>query len=109
MKISILALCFSVVVPAQAQQSSIMYTGQDLLNRLANNPALANGYIAGVHDSQTGVTICIPPGTVTLGQMSDMVRQTLERVPSERHMPADLYVQAALANRWPCAKRGGGV
>lgn len=94
---------------AQAQQSSIMYTGQDLLNRLASNPALANGYIAGVHDSQTGVTICIPPGTVTLGQMSDMVKQALERVPSERHMPADLYVQATLSNRWPCAKRGGGV
>lgn len=95
---------------AQAQQSSIMYTGQDLLNRLASNPALANGYIAGVHDSQTGVTICIPPGTVTLGQMSDMVKQALERVPSERHMPADLYVQAALANRWPCSnRRGGGV
>lgn len=110
MKISILALCLSVVVPAQAQQSSIMYTGQDLLNRLASNPALANGYIAGVHDSQTGVTICIPPGTVTLGQMSDMVKQALERVPSERHMPADLYVQAALANRWPCSnRRGGGV
>lgn len=94
---------------AQAQQSSIMYTGQDLLNRMSSNPTIANGYIAGVHDSQAGVTICIPPGTVTLGQMSDMVRQSLERVPSERHMPADLYVQATLSNRWPCAKRGGGV
>ena len=109
MKISILALCLSVVVPAQAQQSSIMYTGQDLLNRMSSNPTIANGYIAGVHDSQAGVTICIPPGTVTLGQMSDMVRQTLERVPSERHIPADVYVQATLSNRWQCAKRGGGV
>lgn len=95
---------------AQAQQSSIMYTGQDLLNRLASNPALANGYIAGVHDSQAGVTICIPPNTVTLGQMSDMVKQSLERVPSERHLPADVYVQVTLSGRWPCNnRRGSGI
>jgi len=94
---------------AQAQPSSVMYTGQDLYVRLTSSPALANGYIAGVHDSLAGVTICIPPGTVTLGQMSDMVKQTLERVPSERHLPADAFVQAALSNRWPCAKRGAGV
>lgn len=104
----ILAAC-CLALPSVAQQSSIMYTGQDLLNRMSSNPTIANGYIAGVHGSQAGVTICIPPGTVTLGQMSDMVRQTLERVPSERHIPADVYVQATLSNRWPCAKRGGGV
>lgn len=92
---------------ANAQQSSTMYTGQDLLVRLTNSPALANGYIAGVADSQSGVTICIPPNTVTLGQMADMVKQSLERVPSERHLPADIYVQATLSNRWPCARRGG--
>jgi hypothetical protein len=46
---------------------------------------------------------------VTLGQMADMVKNTLERVPSERHLSADLYVQATLENRWPCKKKGGGV
>ena len=94
---------------AHAQQSSIMYTGQDLYTRLTSNPAIANGYIAGVADSQSGVTICIPPSTVTLGQMSDMVKQLLERAPSERHLPADIFVQGALSDRWPCPKRGGGV
>jgi hypothetical protein len=94
---------------AHAQPSSILYTGQDLYTRLTNDRALALGYIAGVADSQAGVAICIPPNTVTLGQMADMVKQTLERVPSERHMAADIYVQATLSNRWPCAKRGGGV
>jgi len=94
---------------AQAQQSSIMYTGQDLYTRLISSPNLANGYIAGVADSQSGVTICIPPGQVTLGQMADMVKQTLERVPSERHLAADIYVQVTLSNRWPCARRGSGT
>jgi hypothetical protein len=94
---------------AHAQQSSILYTGQDLYTRMTSSPALANGYIAGVADALSGVTVCIPPNTVTLGQMVDMVKQSLERVPSERHMAADIYVQVTLSNRWPCAKRGGGV
>ena len=94
---------------AHAQPSSIMYSGQDLYTRITSNPVLANGYIAGVHDSQSGVTICIPSNTVTLGQMSDMVKALLEKVPSERHLPADIFVQATLENRWPCKKKGGGV
>lgn len=106
MKHTILALIFASAIPAQAQQSSIMYTGQDLYTRLTTNPTIANGYIAGVHDALSGVTVCIPPNQVTLGQMSDMVKQLLERVPSERHQAADIYVQAALEKRWPCTKKG---
>jgi hypothetical protein len=104
--IPILALTASC---AQAQPSSILYTGQDLLTRMGTSPSWSLGYVAGVADSLSGVTVCIPPGTVTLGQMHDMVKQTLERIPSERHMAADIYVQATLSNRWPCAKKGGGV
>jgi hypothetical protein len=95
---------------AQAQQSSILYTGQDLHTRFTSDRAMALAYIAGVADSQSGVTICIPPGQVTLGQMGDMVRQSLERIPSERHLSADVYVQVTLSNRWPCNnRRGGGI
>ena len=95
---------------AHAQQSSILITGQELLARMADNRMWVFGYVAGVADSQSGVTICIPPGQVTVGQMTDMVKQSLERVPSERHLAADIYVQATLSNRWPCNnKRGGGV
>ena len=107
MKKLILLLMFCA--SAHAQNGSILYSGQDLYTRITSNPALANGYIAGVHDAQSGVTICIPPNTVTLGQMSDMVKQTLERLPSERHLSADIFVQATLEKRWPCAKRGAGV
>ena len=94
---------------AHAQRSSILYSGQDLYNKLSSDRLSAMGYIAGVADSQSGVTICIPPGQVTLGQMADMVKQALERVPSERHTSADIYVQVALEGRWPCAKKGSGV
>lgn len=105
----LLILAALVCTTAHAQQNSILYTAQDLYTRMTSSPAVAHGYIAGVADSQSGVTICIPPGSVTLGQMTDMVKQSLERVPSERHMAADIYVTVTLANRWPCAKRGGGV
>jgi hypothetical protein len=95
---------------AHAQQSSILYTGQELFTKFSSDRATALAYIAGVADSQSGVTICIPPGQVTLGQMGDMVKQSLDRVPSERHVAADIYVQATLSNRWPCNNRkGGGV
>jgi hypothetical protein len=94
---------------AYAQPSSILYSGQELYNRLNNDRLSAMGYIAGVADSLSGVTICIPPGQVMLGQMADMVKQSLERLPSERHLSADLFVQATLEKRWPCAKRGPGV
>ena len=94
---------------AYAQPSSILYSGQELYNKLNNDRLSAMGYIAGVADAQSGVTICIPPGQVTLGQMADMVKQTLERLPSERHLPADIFVQATLEKRWPCVKRGTGV
>jgi hypothetical protein len=105
----ILAAC-CVALPSVAQPSSILYSGQELFTRFTTDRASALSYIAGVADSQSGVTICIPPGQVTLGQMGDMVRQSLERIPSERHLSADVYVQVTLSNRWPCNnKRGGGV
>lgn len=104
----ILAAC-CVALPLVAQPSSTLYSGQDLYNRLSNDRISALAYIAGVADSQAGITVCIPAGRVTLGQMADMVKQTLERVPSERHMSADIYVQATLESRWPCAKKGSGV
>jgi hypothetical protein len=94
---------------AYAQPSSILYSGQELYNRLNNDRLSAMGYIAGVADSLSGITICIPPGQVTLGQMSDMVKQTLERLPSERHLSAEIFVQATLEKRWPCGKRGSAI
>ena len=110
MKHATLILTALMCANTHAQPSSILYTGQDLFTRFTTDRVTALAYIAGVADSQSGVIICIPPGQVTLGQMGDMVRQSLERIPSERHLSADVYVQVTLSNRWPCNnKRGGGV
>jgi hypothetical protein len=109
MRTTLLTLLIAASFSVQAQPSSILYSGQELYNKLSNDRLSAMGYIAGVADSQSGVTVCIPPGQITLGQMSDMVKQTLERIPSERHLSADIFVQATLEKRWPCAKRGAGV
>jgi hypothetical protein len=109
MKKLLILAAWAAVLPAVAQQSSTLYTGQDLYTKFGSDRLSALAYIAGVADSQSGVTICIPPGRVTLGQMADMVKQSLERVPSERHLSADVYVEATLSVRWPCAKKGGGV
>lgn len=95
---------------AHAQPHSSYISGQDLYRRLTGNEGLnmmGLGYVAGVADSRAGVTICIPPGQVSLGQLADMVKQTLERVPSERHLSADIYVEATLSNRWPCNNKRG--
>ena len=110
MKTRFLALLLASVIPAHAQATSTLYSGQDLFTRFTSDRATALAYIAGVADAHSGVTICIPPGLVTLGQLGDMVRQSLERVPSERHLAADVYVQVTLSSRWPCNnRRGGGV
>jgi hypothetical protein len=105
----LLILAAMLCTSAHAQPSSILYSGQELYNRLNNDRLSAMGYIAGVADSMSGITICIPPGQVMLGQMADMVKQSLERLPSERHLSADIFVQATLEKRWPCAKKGAGV
>jgi hypothetical protein len=106
----LLAIGLLLSCSAHAQQSSILYTGQELHAKFSSDRATALAYIAGVADAMSGVTICIPPGQVTLGQMGDMVRQSLERLPSERHLAADVYVSVTLSNRWPCNNRkGGGV
>lgn len=94
-------------VSAHAQPHSTYLSGQELYRRLTGNEGMTMmglGYVAGVADNRAGISICIPPGVVSLGQMADMVKQTLERVPSERHLPADVYVEATLSNRWPCRR-----
>ena len=108
----LIAIAVLACTGAQAQPHSTYFTGQDLYRRLTGSDSqimMGYGYIAGVVDSRAGATICIPPGVVTLGQLSDMVKQSLERVPSERHISADIYVETTLSNRWPCARRGSGT
>ena len=65
----------------------------------------AMGYIAGVADTLSGVTVC-GPYSITLGQMHDMVKQYLEQYPADRHNSADRIINHVLKSAWPCAKKG---
>lgn len=69
---------------------------------------LAMGYVMGVTDSGFGTNHC-PPGSVTAGQVSDMVRNNLQDVPAVRHLNADSIIFYVLNKAWPCAKKGTGV
>ena len=93
--------------PAQAQ----MLTGNRLHEEMQKpnsdniSWAFTRGYVAGVHDSHAGVSICAP-ATANLGQMSEMVKNYLENTPAVRHLAADSLVWYVLKAAWPCVKKG---
>jgi hypothetical protein len=64
----------------------------------------ALGYVMGVADAFYGVTYC-PPGNVTAGQITDMVRNFLENNPAIRHQSADRHVHHVIQSAWPCEQR----
>ena len=101
----LLALALLTLSTAASAQ---FYSGNDLLERL-NDPErefFAMGYIAGVSDLGIREYHC-PPQTVTLGQVRDMVHNSLNRDPSNRHMAASVLVTIILMERWPCANKKG--
>lgn len=108
------ALLFSMMLalPAQAQ----MFDGNKLLDIFKKAETSGNhvdwgmsrGYVAGVYDSNTGVTFCTP-SSMTLGQIADMSQKYLETNPSVRHLPAEAIIVYFLSKSWPCAKKGSSL
>ena len=95
-------------VPAVANAEFM--SGNQLLSDMKGsdmNQMLALGYIMGVSDTCTTITIC-PPANVTAGQVQDIVRQHLEANPSKRHFTADSLIKNKLEEIWPC-RRGRGT
>lgn len=70
----------------------------------------AIGYVMGVADTLTSVTVCMP-ASVTAGQVYDMVKNHLEANPQTRHQTGDSLVSQVLTRVWPCRQqqRGSGV
>ncbi len=66
---------------------------------------MSRGYVAGVYDSNIGVNFC-SPGSMTLGQLSDMAKNYLEANPAVRHLPAEAIIVYYMSKTWPCAKKG---
>ena len=79
------------------------YTGNDWLRHFTSkherDQIAILAFTAGVADGHPN--ICIPAG-VTLGQLADMVRDSLVALPAMRHHPAAAFVIATLEPVWPC-------
>lgn len=96
-------------VPVIAHAS--FYTGNDLFSKMngdSYDKFVAAGYVMGVYDSLNKILFCAP-ANVTLGQVTDMVKQYLEVNPSRRHFSADSLMSDALRQVWPCPKKGSGA
>lgn len=80
-------------------------SGNDLWTKLNSNnhsyEMYAMGYIAGAYDVGAGTNHCVPTG-VTLGQIQDIVKDTLRILPEKRHLSADSFVSFAVRNAFPC-------
>lgn len=62
----------------------------------------ALGYIVGVADSfNDNEALCIP-GTVTKGQLNDVVHIYLKNSPQVRDLPATILIMIALSEHWAC-------
>ena len=69
----------------------------------------AMGYVTGVADTLTNITICGPKSGVPASQIYDIVKQYLQENPSIRHLSADRIVNSALSQVFPCQKKGGAL
>jgi len=104
----------SLVVALMAGSASAeMFNGNKLLDilkkaEISNNHVdwgMGHGYVAGVYDSNIGINFC-SPGSMTLGQLTDMARNYLEANPAVRHLPAEAIIVYFMNKTWPCAKKG---
>ena len=103
-------LILTVALCATSAQAEFV-DGNKLLadmNGSVTRQMAALGYVMGVSDALTNVTVCMPV-TVTAGQVHDMVRHHLEANPQTRHFTGDSLVSHVLTRVWPCQRRGSGT
>ena len=82
-------------------------SGNELLERLNGSTVQqvnAIGYIAGVADAELGSVWC-PPPAITVRQVADLTKRTLDMVPEKRHESASAFVIAAVRMTWPCENK----
>lgn len=86
-------------------------TGNDIYKDLMDTDSVVAqmyvlGFIAGVHDSFSGDSICTNTN-VTAGQLRDIVKKYLQERPEMRDLGGAILVLIALAQAFPCAKKKG--
>ena len=88
------------------------WDGNSLLQRMnsdnAHERVQAMGYVMGVHDVFSKVSVCSPQN-ITVGQLRDLVKDYLERNPAIRHYSADSLAVNIMKQTWPCPSKGRGV
>lgn len=100
------ALALILTLAASSAQAQFM-TGNELLERLNGSTVQqvhAMGYITGIADAEIGAVWC-PPPNITVRQVVDLTRRTLDVVPEKRHESASFYVIAAVRMTWPCESK----
>lgn len=106
-KLLILVALFWPAPKANAE----FFTGNGLLNLLQSHEIIDRihglGYVQGVFDAYSNITIC-PPAGVTAGQVRDMIKNYLENNPAIRNKTADIIIRDAFKLVWPCANRNSG-
>jgi hypothetical protein len=85
-------------------------TGNKLYEQITSSSQMeqmnAVGYVMGVSDTLQWALVCAP-STVTAGQLVDMTKLYIERVPARRHLAADMLIMEVLRAAWPCKERSG--
>lgn len=99
-KLLLLAVMTCGAAHAEFKDGNKLYS--DLTGTTAQQ-MVGMGYVMGVADALSNVTVCAPPN-VTAGQVTDMVRLYLEEQPQLRHFMADSLVNRVLSKAWPCKK-----
>lgn len=101
--ISIALLTVSTAASAQ------FYNGNDLLQRMdsgePHHQMLAMGYVAGVVDMTRGEYHCAP-ASASLGQVRDLMQNSIRNDPASRHLSGAVLVTLTLMDVWPCKKKG---
>jgi hypothetical protein len=82
------------------------YTGKKLLEMYSDSPDTlglkgAAGIIAGVVETQDGITFCLPE-KLTLFQLVDIVGRDLNKYPILEDIPAGRVVLGILTQKYPC-------
>lgn len=92
--------------------SAQFYNGNELLQRMdsgePHHQMLAMGYVAGVVDMTRGEYHCAP-ASASLGQVRDLMQNSIRNDPASRHLSGAVLVTLTLIEVWPCPKKKGNL
>ena len=66
------------------------------------------GYVVGIYDANVKIYFCPNENGITVGQVVDIVKNSLAANPSTRNKHAYELVTNAFKNIWPCQNRAPG-